>query len=357
MRSRYAHSERTLIRMVDPATHALDALGWDDRLAALVVDAGRPAAAPGRVARVDMGLVTVLMEDGTVRATPGDDHVATGDWVLVEEDHVVSVLPRRSVFARGDPMEGAARGPQVVAANIDVVLIVQSLTSGPNVRRLERELVLAFESGATPVVVLNKVDLVDAQEARDAASTAEAVAAGVDVVLVSANRGDGVDRLRALAEGNRTLALIGASGVGKSTLVNALVGTDVQATGDVRESDQRGRHTTTARELVLLPHGGVLVDTPGLRAVSLWDADAGLSRAFADIEDLAAGCRFRNCSHTLEPGCAIRAAMVTGELDPARFENYTRLDTELEVAQGKRDARVASKGQRQFYGKISRKTR
>src|SRR4051794_7601931 len=347
MRSRYARIERTLIRMSDRATGALDALGWDARLAALADDAGRPSAVPGRVARVDMGLVTVLTATDTVRATPGDEQVATGDWVLVEEGRVVSVLPRRSAFARGDPMGGVARGPQVGAANIDVVLLVHSVTSGPNARRLERELVLAFDSGATPVVVLNKADLVEEREADDAVTTASDVAPGVDVVVVSAYTGDNVDRLRALAQGNRTLALIGPSGVGKSTLVNALVGSEVQETRDVRAGDQRGRHTTTARELVLLPGGGVLVDTPGLRAVSLWDADEGFSRAFADIEALAAQCRFRNCSHTLEPGCAVRQAMERGALDPARFENYLRLDSELDAAEHKRQARIASKGQRQ----------
>ncbi len=254
-------------------------------------------------------------------------------------------------------MDGSARGPQIVAANVDVVLLVHSLTSGLKVRRLERELVLAFEGGAMPVVVLNKADAVDEAVRAESATVAAEVTPGVDVLVTSAISGTGIDQLRALAEGNRTIALIGPSGAGKSTIVNALAGRDVQATGDVRESDQRGRHTTTARELVALPGGGVLVDTPGLRAVSLWEGDEGLSRAFADIEELAARCRFRNCSHTLEPGCEVRAAMERNELDPARLANYFRLETELDAAETKRRARIASKGQRQLYNGVSRKPR
>jgi ribosome biogenesis GTPase len=335
--------------MVDPRAPSLGALGWDDRLAALAAAAECPGSVPGRVARVDLGLATVLTEAGTVRATPGDDPLATGDWVLVEGERVVAVLPRRTAFVRGDPMEGRARDAQVVAANVDIVLVVQSLTNGPNLRRLERELVLAFESGAMPVVVLTKADLVAEDAIAAAAELASAAAPALDVLVTSTVTRRGVDEVRALAAGGRTLALIGASGVGKSTLVNALVGREVQEIGDVRAADQRGRHTTTARELVLVPGGGVLVDTPGLRAVSLWEADEGLSRTFADIEELAGRCRFRDCSHRGEPGCEVRAAIERGELDPARYENYLRLDAELDAAERRRQGRIMSRAARRWY--------
>jgi ribosome biogenesis GTPase / thiamine phosphate phosphatase len=327
---------------------ALAALGWDEEWKSVAAATG-VAGAVGRVGRVDFGRVTVLTAAGSQFATPGDDGVATGDWVIIDGERVAAVLPRRSSFVRGDPMEGKALDEQVLAANLDIVLVVQSLTNGPNVRRLERELVLAYESGATPVIVLTKADEVTEADVDNAIDEIEGSATGVDIIVTSALAGTGMETMHALMHDNRTIAFIGASGVGKSTLVNALVGHDVQETGAVRESDQRGRHTTTARELILIPGGGVLIDTPGLRAVSLWDADEGLSRAFADIEALAARCKFRDCSHRVEPGCAVRAAIEAGELDEARFEHYLRLDAELDAAERRRHGRIMSKAVRQMY--------
>jgi ribosome biogenesis GTPase len=313
-----------------PEAATLASLGWDEALAAAAADAGLAGAHAGRVARVDRGWATVMTATGTNRTQLAGFSVATGDWILEQHGKVAAVLPRRSAFVRGDAGEGRARRPQVVAANVDLVFVVQALNNGPNIRRLERELVLGFESGATPIVVLSKADLAVAGDIAGAVDVAHSAAADIDVVVTSAISGMGLDELRALARSDRTVALIGASGVGKSRLVNALVGSSTQEIGDVRESDQRGRHTTTARELVALPGGGWLVDTPGLRSVALWDADVGLSRVFSDIEALAAQCRFKNCSHGPEPGCAVRAAIERGDLDPARFEHYQRLDQELD---------------------------
>ena len=320
---------------------ALRAIGWNPRLAtaaaALAVE--RADAVCGRVSRVDRGMVTVLTEAGAVRADTGVEPLATGDWVLLAGGDpaplVVAVLPRHSAFVRGDPMDGTARNAQVVAANVDTVFVTQAFDNGPNLRRLERELVLAFESGADPVIVLTKADLLTAPA--DLA-VVERRAAGAPVVVTSAVTGEGIADLRRFAGGGRTVALIGASGAGKSTLVNRLVGSDVRATGPVRSRDQRGRHTTTARELVLLPEGGVLVDTPGLRAVTLWLSDDGFRRVFADIEALAPGCRFHDCAHDREPACAVRAAVDRGELDPDRLLHYRELDAELDrVARRERD--------------------
>jgi ribosome biogenesis GTPase / thiamine phosphate phosphatase len=336
---------------MDDGSSTLGALGWNARLAALAESEALADARVGRVSRVDRGLVTVLTADGVERAIPAAGPVATGDWVLLQDrdDEVVvaRVLPRHSAFVRGDPMEGEGRDAQVLAANLDVVFVVHALNNGPNLRRLERELVLVYDSGALPVLVCTKADLAPATD--DVEQEVAAIAPGLDVVITSAVTGAGIDELRRYTGDGKTVALIGASGVGKSTLVNELIGDDVQATGDVRTGDQRGRHTTTARELIPLPGGGVLIDTPGLRAVSLWDADVGLSRAFADIEALAAQCRFSDCAHGSEPGCAVLAAVESGELDRDRLDHYLQLDQELDVAARRREARIMSRAARQFY--------
>ena len=256
--------------------------------------------------------------------------VAVGDWVdiSVDGERVDSVRERTSALTRRNSFEGARGLRQVVAANIDTVFLVHGATSPANTRRLERELVLAFDSGAQPVVLLTKIDAVDPSFAAEVRDDLARVAPDVPIEMVSSVSGEGLDAVRRWAAEGRTVAFIGASGVGKSTLVNALIGSEVQRTGDVREDDQRGRHTTVAAELVPLPGGAWLLDTPGLRAVTLWTSNTGIERAFKDVFDLADGCRFRDCKHIDEPDCAVQSAIRSGGLDPARLESMRRLVAE-----------------------------
>jgi ribosome biogenesis GTPase len=306
------------------------ALGWNPELDAAWQRIGSPGA-PGRVSRLDRGWSTVIrtaatMEPLRIRNIGAD--VAVGDWVVPSADgeRVEHVVDRHSAFVRRASFEGARFEAQTIAANIDVVFLVHALDTPSNQRRLERELVLAFDSGAEPVVVLTKTDLVDDPAA--ALADLVAVALGVPVLLTSGRSGVGLDAILAYAKGNRTLAFLGASGVGKSTLINFLLGGQIQATSAVREGDNRGRHTTVAAQLLRLPGEGWMIDTPGVRAVSLWLSGRGIESAFADVFDLMDHCRFRDCKHDQEPGCAVLAAIESGILDPARFASLERLVAE-----------------------------
>jgi ribosome biogenesis GTPase / thiamine phosphate phosphatase len=329
---------------VDPVSE-LRELGWDADLEDSWHDLGSPGA-PGRVSRLDRGWSTVLAgrdptDDANVRRVRniGAD-VAVGDWVVPSDDgeRIEHVLPRRSAFVRRASFEGARAESDTLAANIDVVALTHSSGAPPNQRRLERELVLAFDSGADPIVVLTKADLVhDPEPAR---RDVLEVAVGVPVLVTSGRRGDGVAELLAFAAGGRTLAFLGSSGTGKSTLVNALLGSSVQATSAVRAGDQRGRHTTVAAQLLPLPGEGWLVDTPGVRAMSLWLSGDGIERAFGDVFELMEHCRFRDCKHDREPGCAVRAAIDGGRLDPARFASLERLVAEEVSLEAEQRARL-----------------
>ncbi|GAA4798565.1 ribosome small subunit-dependent GTPase A [Actinomycetospora chlora] len=321
-----------------PHASVLPTYGWDSTWEQLALTADAPAGAvPGRVARVDRGRVDVLTGRGRVHAAPRVP-CAVGDWVLVDGSAVAAVLPRRTALTRS-----AASGrseAQVLAANVDTVLVAAPLAAGVRPGRVERLVALAWESGATPVVVLTKIDQDDGSSLVAALSDLADAAPGVDVVPVSAVSGDGVDEVAAAARG--TAVLVGPSGAGKSTLANALLGEEAMATATVRDVDGKGRHTTVHRELLPLPGPGVLVDTPGLRAVGVRDAAEGIDRAFADVVDLAGGCRFADCAHDTEPGCAVAAAGDAGTLPARRLAAYRKLVREDEWAAARTDARLAA---------------
>jgi ribosome biogenesis GTPase len=329
----------------------LQELGWDDGFAAAFEPYEREGLVPARVAAQHRGAYGVLGEDGERRVRAAGrlrhdtafaaDLPAVGDWVALREETIHAVLPRRSAFSR--KVAWAPTEEQVLAANIDTVFVVAALDADLNLRRLERYLTLAWESGATPVIVLTKSDL--CTDVDSALLAVESVAIGVPAHAVSNVTGAGLDRLEAHLAPARTIVLLGSSGVGKSSLVNRLAGDELQLTREIAD-DGRGRHTTTSRQLIQLPGGALLVDTPGLRELQLWDADEGVHEAFADVDELAAGCRFNDCSHTREPGCAVHAAIDQGRLELSRLQSYRRLQRELERLALKRDARLRSEGRR-----------
>jgi ribosome biogenesis GTPase len=335
-----------------PHDSVLAGLGWDATWEQLALATDAPAGAlPGRVARIDRGRVDVLTEHGRVHAPPRVA-CAVGDWVLVDGDVVLSVLPRRTALTRA-AVSGRSEA-QVLATNVDTVLVAVPLTAGLRPGRVERLVALAWESGAAPVVVLTKIDQDDGSSLVDALTELSVTAPGVDVVPVSAVTGDGLGEVAAATGG--TTVLVGPSGAGKSTLANALLGGEAMAVGEVRPVDGKGRHTTTHRELVPLPGGGVLIDTPGLRAVGVRAAAEGIDRAFADVVDLADACRFADCAHDTEPGCAVAAAVDAGTLPVRRLEAYRKLVREDEWAAARTDARLAAR-RRERWKQVTRDQR
>jgi ribosome biogenesis GTPase / thiamine phosphate phosphatase len=324
----------------------LAALGWTDELEAAFTTHAERGFVPARVVAEHRGGFYVRSRDGDrlahARGRLRDDQVwggmpAVGDWVAVcdapgERYAIEEVLPRRTKVSRKTPWLKSEE--HVLAANVDTVVIVSGLDADHNVRRLERYLVAAWDSGADPVVVLTKLDVCDDLEK---VAEAERVAFGVPTIAVSNVTGEGLDDVRSLLAPARTFVLLGSSGVGKSTLANMLAGRVVMATGDLR-ADGRGRHTTRHRQLLVLRGGAVIIDTPGLRELQVWEGD--VDTAFADIAEVAAQCRFGDCGHGAEPDCAVREALETGALDPARWASYRKLERELRAIEARSSSRV-----------------
>ena len=351
-------------------TDDLSALGWDDGYEASF-------AAHRATGRVPARVVAVHKETSIVRTSEGDrpaivtgrfrfdalapsEYPAVGDWVALDglgDGHegspavIAAVLPRRSAIRRS-AADASRRGggrlvdEQVIVANVDVAFLVAGLDGDLNLRRIERYLAVAWSSGVSPVHVLNKADVADDLEGRRLA--VEALGPGVPIVAISARDGTGLEALdRWLAPG-RTAVVLGSSGVGKSTLLNALLGEARQATQEVREDDSRGRHTTTHRELFRLPSGALLIDTPGIRSLEVVGADEGVGQTFEEIDELAAMCRFSDCRHDGEPGCAVRAAIEAGSLDPGRLAAWRKLDREAAHDARRSDPLAAAENRRKW---------
>ena len=330
----------------------LTALGWEPVLAGAFAPHAERGLVPGRVALEHTHIYRVLTENGEWlsrvsgrlrhQAAHRADFPAVGDWVALEppahggDARILVVLPRFSRFSRraaGDPTE-----EQIVAANVNTVFLVSGLDADFNPRRIERYLVVAWESGAAPIIVLNKADLVE--DVGEFVDEVQRMAPAVPVHPISTRHPDSLATLRAYLAHGQTAALLGSSGVGKSTIVNTLIGKELLRTREVRDWDDRGRHTSTVRQLIVLPEGGVLIDTPGLRELQLWETGSALTGAFSDVDALAAECRFRDCRHENEPGCAVNAAVDAGTLSPERLTSYQKLRDEQEFQARQQDQRA-----------------
>lgn len=347
----------------------LEDWGWNAYFEAQWQSEPRGDSEPSRVISQQRGLWKVIRGQdelwaeaaGELRlaAEHGAPWPVVGDWLAIrlaagaERARIHAVLPRRSAFSRKEA--GTKLQQQVLAANIDVAFVVCGLDGDFNLRRIERYLAQVWDSGAKPVLLLNKADCLDPEGGQLASriSAVEGVALGAEVLVVSAKTGLGLDKLRTRLVRGRTCVLLGSSGVGKSSLLNALLGREAQRAAAVRETDGRGRHTTTARQLFELPSGGLVIDTPGLRELQLWGSEEGIAQSFADIEVLARACRFGNCQHAEEPGCAIAAAIAEGKLDARRLESFQKLLREQEFLRRKMDPE-AERAQKQKWKTLSR---
>lgn len=338
---------------------ALKKLGWNDffeeRFRGYATD-----HEPGRVSAVNKSSCKVHMKGGVVRARVSGKlrqdglRPAVGDWVAIYRDEsdiftIQAILPRKSKISRKDP--GRAIGEQVMVTNIEAVFIVTSLNQDLNMRRLERYLAVARQSGAEPVVVLNKSDLCADVEAK--VDEVKAIAPDLSVIAISAAEKTGLEQLAPYLQDGKTVVLLGSSGVGKSTLINALEGRKRQKIGEIREDDGRGRHTTTVRELLVLERGGIIIDNPGMREIQLWDAGDGLDDAFQDIIELAKECKFSDCRHETEPGCAVKKAIEEGALSLGRLESYRKLQRELSAIERKKNPKLMA-AERKKMKKFSR---
>jgi ribosome biogenesis GTPase / thiamine phosphate phosphatase len=346
----------------------LRTIGWDDTVAGHFAPHADRGLAPARVILEHQHIYRVQTADGDIlahvaggmrhRAAGRHEFPAVGDWVALKPPTpghravIQAILPRKSKFSR--KVAGDTTVEQVVAANIDTVFIVMGLDGDYSVRRVERYLITTWDGGASPVVVLNKTDV--CADVPAAVANVEAVANGVPVVAISTRHDADMRAIEPFLAPGRTIALLGSSGVGKSTIVNRLIGHDLQRTREVRDHDQSGRHTTTHRQLIPLPSGALLVDTPGMRELQLWDGDGGVAAVFEDIESLAPGCRFTDCLHDSEPGCAVKAAAERGELGADRLESYRQLLRERRFLASRVDEKTAQDRKRheKMIGKLAR---